>query len=60
MERLSDFEEDDELDFSAIVEDNMARDSIAISENTEPAQLDELIPELFLIPDTNPPCYNVK
>jgi len=31
-----------------------------MSEMTEPVQLDELIPELFMIPGTEPPQYNIK
>lgn len=31
-----------------------------MSEMTDPVDLDELIPELFLVPNTDPPIYNIK
>lgn len=60
MEKLSDFDEEQQIDFDEQLPDSGPRDSIAISETVEPIDLNELITELFVIPDTDPIQYNVK
>lgn len=60
MERLSDSDEDEFRSPDENAQVNFTRDSIAISEMTEPAYFNELLPELFLLPNTEPPKYNVK
>lgn len=39
---------------------NFTRDSLLMSETTDPINLKELVTELFVIPDTVPTEYNIK